>query len=320
MIVNSFNNYLQKRFGRKIYKISLDAGMTCPNRDGKISTGGCIFCSEGGSGDFACSRHNSITKQIEDGKRLVQQKMSNSPSDRRYIAYFQAYTNTYAPMEYLEKVYMEAALNDDIIAISIATRPDCLDKDIMELIYRVHHIKPVFIELGLQTSCEETARYIRRGYNNQVFEHAISLIHDINKKLPDAYSQIHIVVHMIIGLPGETYSHMEDTIHYINSFPIHGIKLQLLHVLKNTDLAKEYEKITFKVLSMEEYTDILIRLLENIRPDIVIHRMTGDGPKKILIAPQWSGNKRMVLNYINKRLSETDSSQGSLYHKHRGDD
>lgn len=320
MVINSFNDYLKKRFGQKVYKISLNAGMTCPNRDGTIDTRGCIFCSEGGSGDFAGSCHNSITEQIEAGKTLVARKMGDSCTGRRYIAYFQAYTNTYAAPEYLEKVYMEAALNDDIIAISIATRPDCIDSDILNLIYRIHQIKPVFIELGLQTSCEETATYIRRGYKNQSFENSIRLIDKINRGISDPYSQIHIVVHMIIGLPGETYRHMEDTVHYINSFPVHGIKLQLLHVLENTDLAKDYEKNSFKVLSMEKYADILIRLLENIRPDIVIHRMTGDGPKKILIAPQWSGNKRMVLNYINKRLSETNSSQGSLYHKHRGDD
>lgn len=319
MVINNLSDYLKKRFGHKIYKISLNAGMTCPNRDGKLDTRGCIFCSKGGSGDFASSSLLSITKQIEHGKALVQRKINNATNVPCYIAYFQAYTNTYASLEYLEQVYTEAATNDEIAAISIATRPDCIDHDILKLIYRIHQIKPVFIELGLQTSNEDTATYIRRGYTNDIFKQAVELINEINLQIPDVNKQIHIVVHMIIGLPGETYEHMEDTIHYINSFPIHGVKLQLLHVLKNTDLAEDYEKNKFQVLSMEEYTDILIKLIQNLRSDIVIHRMTGDGPKKILIAPLWSGNKRNVLNYINRRLSETDCCQGSLYSTDRGD-
>lgn len=315
MVINTFNSYLKERFGRKIYKISLDAGMTCPNRDGKIGHSGCIFCSAGGSGDFASSRTLSITEQIEEGKTLVENKLKRSADKPSYIAYFQAYTNTYAPVHILKKIFMEAVSHDDIAAISIATRPDCIDEDIINLLVEIHQIKPVFIELGLQTSNEQTATYIRRGYDNSSFAKAIDLIHSYNKTISNPMEQIHIVVHAIIGLPYESYNDMEKTIHYINSFPIHGIKLQLLHVLKGTDLAKEYEKDAFKVLSLEEYADILIKLLLHIRPDIVIHRLTGDGPKKLLIAPLWSGNKKHVLNYMNKRIIETPYAQGALYNK-----
>lgn len=318
MYINDLNSYLKNRFGKKIYKISLDAGMTCPNRDGTIDTRGCIFCSEGGSGDFAASCSLSITEQINTGKALVSKKIKNEDNTGQYIAYFQAYTNTYAPIDRLRTIYMEAATNKDIVAISIATRPDCIDAQIMDLIYEIHQIKPVFIELGLQTSNEESASFIRRGYTNKIFEDAINLITKYNDKLHSS-NPIHIVVHTIIGLPNEDYPVMLETIKYINQFPIHGIKLQLLHILTNTDLAKEYEKNPFKVLSLEEYTDILIKLLENLREDIVIHRMTGDGPKNILIAPEWSKNKRNVLNYINKQLTLRDTVQGRCYSQDKGE-
>lgn len=313
MYIHSLNNYIKERFRRKLYKISLDAGMSCPNRDGSLDTRGCIFCSAGGSGDFAASRNLSITEQINTGKALVSRKI-NSDSDKPcYIAYFQAYTNTYAPIEKLKAIYMEAVSHKDIAAISIATRPDCIDEDILKLIIEIHQIKPVFIELGLQTSNENTAKYIRRGYTNDTFEKCINLINTYNSNITNNHKQIHIVVHMIIGLPNETTNDMLNTVQYINKFPIHGIKLQLLHILKNTDLAKEYEKNAFRVLSMEEYTDILIKLLLFVRSDIVIHRITGDGPKNILISPLWSGDKKRVLNYINKRISETPQNQGDLY-------
>ena len=318
MYINDLNSYLKNRFGKKIYKISLDAGMTCPNRDGTIDTRGCIFCSEGGSGDFAGSCSLSITEQINTGKTLVSKKIKNEDNTGQYIAYFQAYTNTYAPIDRLRTIYMEAATNKDIVAISIATRPDCIDAQIMDLIYKIHQIKPVFIELGLQTSNEESASFIRRGYTNKIFEDAINLITIYNDKL-HSNNPIHIVVHTIIGLPNEDYPVMLETIKYINQFPIPGIKLQLLHILTNTDLAKEYEKNPFKVLSLEEYTDILIKLLENLREDIVIHRMTGDGPKNILIAPEWSKNKRNVLNYINKQLTLRDTVQGRCYSQDKGE-
>ncbi len=304
MELNTFNNYIKKRFGRKLYKVSLDAGMTCPNRDGKLDTRGCIFCSAGGSGDFASSRALSITEQIEAGKSLVSHKLESGTTDATkpgYIAYFQAYTNTYAPVDRLRSIYMEAVGHKDIAAISIATRPDCIDEDIIQLIAEVNAIKPVFIELGLQTCHEDTAQYIRRGYTNEVFERCIELIDSYNRSLADP---IHIVVHTIIGLPGETYEDMAQTVEYINSFPVHGIKFQLLHILKGTDLAIDYEKNPFKVLSLEEYADILIKLLLLLREDIVVHRITGDGPKKLLIEPQWSGDKKRVLNYINNHIRQ----------------
>ena len=320
MDINNFNDYLKKRFGHKVYKISLNAGMTCPNRDGTLDTRGCIFCSAGGSGDFAQSPSISITEQIEKGKALVSRKIKPDGNGANYIAYFQAYTNTYAPVERLRQIYTEAALNDDVAAISIATRPDCIDEAVVNLLFEINNIKPVFIELGLQTSNEDVASYIRRGYSNSVFERAVNLIDSINSTIGHKDRQIHIVAHVIIGLPHESYTDMENTVEYINNLPIHGVKLQLLHVLKNTDLAKAFEKNEFQVLSMEEYADILIRLLLHIRPDIVIHRMTGDGPKNILIAPLWSGNKRNVLNYINKRLSEIKSPQGSLYIQNKSEE
>ena len=319
MYINDLNTYLKNRFGKKIYKISLDAGMTCPNRDGSIDTRGCIFCSKGGSGDFATSRKLSITEQINDGKALVSKKIKNENNTGQYIAYFQAYTNTYAPIERLRTIYMEAATNPDIAGISIATRPDCIDNEIMNLIYEIHLIKPVFIELGLQTSNEGTAQFIRRGYHNNIFENAVNLIDSYNSKIANKKNHIHIIVHTIIGLPGENLNHMLDTIKYLNAFPIHGIKLQLLHILSDTDLAEEYEKNPFKVLSLEEYTDILIKLLEHLRPDIIIHRMTGDGPKNILIAPEWSKNKRNVLNYINKQFTINNTTQGSHYLQDKGE-
>lgn len=314
MEINTFNNYITKRFGKKLYKVSLDAGMSCPNRDGTLDTRGCIFCSAGGSGDFAASRTLSITEQIEAGKELIKNKLKVTDNTPSYIAYFQAYTNTYAPVERLRHIYMEAALHKDIAAISIATRPDCIDQEIMALISEIHSIKPVFIELGLQTSNEATAKYIRRGYSNDVFEKCIKLIDTINASLPTD-NQIHIIVHTIIGLPWETYEDMAKTVRYINSFPIHGVKFQLLHILKGTDLAKDYEKNKFMVLSLEEYTDILIKLLLILREDIVVHRITGDGPKKLLIEPLWSGDKKRVLNYINNRIRETNRYDTRVIHK-----
>lgn len=298
MYINSLNDYLKKYFGDKIYKISLNAGLTCPNRDGKISTGGCIFCSMGGSGDFAQSPKLSVTEQIDSGKALVADKIKSN----KYIAYFQAYTNTYGEISYLRKIFFEAVTHKDIVAISIATRPDCIDENITTLLFELNTIKPVFIELGLQTSNENTADFIRRGYKNSVFENAVNLLSGLN-----------IVVHIIIGLPFEKEDDILNTIRYINLFPIHGVKLQLLHILKDTDLYTYYLEKPFKILTLEEYGDLLIMCIKNLRSDIVIHRLTGDGPKKLLIAPMFSSNKRMVLNYINNRLQNENVVQGSLY-------
>lgn len=298
MYINNVNDYFKGLFGDKVYKISLNAGLTCPNRDGKIGTRGCIFCSEGGSGDFAPPPSLSITAQIEKGKALVANKIKTN----KYIAYFQAYTNTYGSIDYLRKIYYEAINHPDIVAVSIATRPDCIDPPIATLLKELNQIKPVFVELGLQTSNETSAVFIRRGYTNEVFEIAVSLLNGLS-----------IIVHIIIGLPYEAPTDILNTIKYINAFPIHGVKLQLLHILKNTDLYTHYLQAPFHILSLEEYGDLLIMCINNLRPDIVIHRLTGDGPKKLLVEPAFSSNKKLVLNYINNRLRNENVIQGSLY-------
>lgn len=295
---HSLNSYLKRQYGQKLYKISLDGGMTCPNRDGKIGRGGCIFCSAGGSGDFAASRSLSITDQIEQAKLKVAAKVK---SDTKYIAYFQAFTNTYAPVSYLEKIFMEAILHPDVMILSIATRPDCLDDKIIDLLARLNKIKPVWIELGLQTIHEQTAEFIRRGYPLSVFDDAVTKL---------SAHQIDTIVHLIVGLPYETKEDLLASIEYVCSLPIQGIKLQLLHILKDTDLAKYIDD--FHILSMEEYIDLIISCVEHIPTRIVIHRITGDGPKSLLIAPIWSSNKRLVLNTMHKTMRERDTWQGKL--------
>ena len=283
----SLNKYLRDTFGDKIYKLSLNAGFTCPNRDGKLGTKGCIFCSAGGSGDFAESSSLSITQQIERGKERVAKKIKSG----KYIAYFQAYTNTYAPVEILKSKYMEAVNHKDIVALSVATRPDCLGDDVLKLLDEINKIKPVFVELGLQTIHERTARYIRRGYTLDVYDKAVSDLKKIG---------VNTVVHLILGLPGETKQDMLDSVKYVCESGIDGLKLQLLHVLKNTDLEKDYAQGKFKTLEMDEYLDILKSCVDIIPDNIVIHRLTGDGAKKDLISPLWSADKKKVLNAINK--------------------
>lgn len=287
----SLNQYLRDTFGCKVYKISINAGFTCPNRDGTLGENGCIFCSRGGSGDFAESAELSITEQIESGKRRVEKKIK----DGKYIAYFQAFTNTYAPVDILEKKFTEAIEHPDIVAVSIATRPDCLPDEVIELLERLNKIKPVFVELGLQTIHEKTAEYIRRGYTLDVYDNAISRL---------KAAGINVVTHVIIGLPFETKADVLKTVDYVCKAGTDGIKLQLLHVLKHTDLAKDFENGNFEVLTLEEYIDILKACVEIIPPNVVIHRLTGDGAKKDLIAPLWSADKKNVLNKINKAISE----------------
>ncbi len=288
----SFNEYLKNTFNQKIYKISLNAGFTCPNRDGKIDTCGCIFCSKGGSGDFAENPNLSITEQIEQGKKRVEKKIKNG----RYIAYFQAFTNTYAPIETLREKYFEAVNHKDIVALSIATRPDCLPDDVIALLDEINKIKPVFVELGLQTINEKTAEYIRRGYPLSVYDEAVEKLKKIN---------VNIVTHIILGLPNETKEDMMNSVKYVCNSRTDGIKLQLLHVLKGTDLANDYNAGKFKTLEFDEYLDIIKTCVEVIPDNIVIHRLTGDGAKKDLIAPLWSADKKRVLNSINKALSES---------------
>ena len=289
----SLHAMLQERFHEKVYKLSLNGGMTCPNRDGTLGTRGCIFCSAGGSGDFAADRLLSVTKQIEQQKALITQKRPV----HKFIAYFQAYTNTYAPVPYLEKLFREAICHPDIVALSIGTRPDCLGDDVLDLLDRLNRIKPVWVELGL--------RYIRRGYALDCFEKAVK---DLRAR------SLEVIVHTILGLPGEDRERTLQTIRYLNGQPIQGIKLQLLHVLKGTDLALDYERGLFETLTMESYLTLLIACLERLSPDIVVHRLTGDGPKDLLIAPVWSSAKRTVLNELHRRMKLENTWQGRLYH------
>ena len=288
-MVTLLNDYLRKSFGCKVYKIALNGGFTCPNRDGSIGTGGCIFCSEGGSGEFAADSSLSVTEQIEQGKKLV----AGKEKDGKYIAYFQAYTGTYAPIDRLKSLYTEAINHPDVVALSVATRPDCLPDETISLLSDLNHVKPVWVELGLQTIHEKTAAYIRRGYDLSVYDNAVARLRENN---------IEVITHMIIGLPGESTEDILDTVKYICDTGATGIKLQLLHVLKGTDLEKEYNAGRVKILSEDEYIDILKQCVKLIPENVVIHRLTGDGDKRILVAPLWGGNKKHVWNRIQKEV------------------
>lgn len=297
---HSLDYHLKEIYGEKLYKISLNGGCSCPNRDGTLGSRGCIFCSEGGSGDFAASASLSISNQLSYGKELVKKKYTG----HGYIAYFQAYTNTYAPLDHLRSIFTEAIFDPEVKILSIATRPDCLDADVISLLSELNQIKPVWIELGLQTIHPKSAAFIRRGYDLPIFEHTVGEL---------VAHRIQVIAHVILFLPGETTEDMLSTIRYLNSCPINGIKLQLLHILEHTDLADYYQDESFSVPSMEEYFDVLGKCVSSLRPDIVIHRLTGDGPKNLLIAPLWTGNKRMVLNSMQRYFKENDIWQGKLY-------
>ena len=306
----SLNQYLRQTFGQKIYKISLNGGMTCPNRDGSLDTRGCIFCSAGGSGDFAAAPA-PIAVQIEAAKSQVSAKTKGGP----YIAYFQAYTNTYAPLPHLEHIFTEAINHPDIIALSIGTRPDCLPEPVLDLLERLAQIKPVWVELGLQTIHSATASYIRRGYDLPVFDTAVAAL---------KARGLSVIVHLILGLPGETHEQMIESASYVGRAltrqklaalptgqpPADGVKLQLLHVLQGTDLAEDYLARKFNTLSMEEYFSVLFDCIEVLPPELVIHRLTGDGPKSILIEPQWTGNKKAVLNAMKTAMDSAQVQQG----------
>lgn len=318
----SLNEYINETYGHKLYKLALDGGMTCPNRDGTLDTRGCIFCSAGGSGDFTGKSvliNNSsifntpdlsdssvketinnvnINNQIEAAKALISSKYDGKYG---YIAYFQSYTNTYADIHYLENLFMSVCMRDDIQILSIATRPDCLNNEILNLLKRLNSIKPVWVELGLQTIHEKTAEFIRRGYPLSVFDKAVKALFDIGIKT---------IVHMIIGLPGESEQMILETADYIGHSNVFGIKLQLLHILKNTDLADFYYNNNFEMLDLNSYTKYLAKIIELLPADMVIHRLTGDGPKKLLIAPQWSADKKRVMNTINKHFKDNNIYQG----------
>ena len=336
----TLNDYCRKTFGEKLYKISLNGGFTCPNRDGTLGERGCIFCSAGGSGDFAGDVHTSIYAQIEAGKKKVERKMK---SGGHYIAYFQAYTNTYAPVEKLEELFSEAISHPDVCVLSIATRPDCLPEETVALLARLNQEKPVWVELGLQTIHEKSACCIRRGYPLPVYEDAL-------RRLKEA--GLTVITHVILGLPGETREDMLSTVRYLSqgtshtdkagqnvnlctdfnhqhfhpdeagqninlctdfnrqAFRTDGIKLQLLHVLRGTDLAEEYLAGHFSVMSMEEYLPLLADCIRLLPPDMVVHRITGDGPKKLLLAPLWTADKKKVLNAITHYFASHNVVQG----------
>ena len=299
----SLNEYCKQTFGDKVYRLSLNAGCTCPNRDGSLSIGGCTFCSEGGSGDFAASYDISISAQISEAKARIQQKTSC----QKFIAYFQAYTNTYAPIEHLRRIYNEALQEPEIVALSIGTRCDCLPLDVLNLLEELSQLypsKPIWIELGLQTIHSSTHARLNTHTTIECFHEAVANLSARN---------IPVIAHVILGLPGETKEMMLETISHIARLPISGIKLQLLHILKGTQLAQEYETKAFPLFSLEEYCDFIIDCLELLPPEMVIHRLTGDGPRKLLIAPLWSTDKKRVLNTINKRLVERDTWQGKLF-------
>ena len=308
----TLNKYLRERFGQKVYKLALDGGFTCPNRDGTLGSKGCIFCSAGGSGDFAEDRTLSITQQIENGKRRVVAKMpknkesankdltNNNATNKetnidtnKYIAYFQAFTNTYGPIERLRALYTEAINHPDIVAVSIGTRPDCLPDEVLDLLDELNHIKPIWVELGLQTIHEKTAKYIRRGYPLSVYDKAVQDLLSRN---------IEVITHVILGLPGESKEDMLETVKYVGESGVQGIKLQLLHVLQNTDLARDYAAGLFECMTQDEYINLVSDCLDILPDDIIIHRLTGDGPKRTLIAPEWSKDKKKVLNALNQKL------------------
>lgn len=296
----TLNEYYREIFGKKIAKIPLDGGFTCPNRDGTLDTGGCIFCSTDGSGDFVQGATLPISQQIKNGKEMMSRKWK----DVDYIAYFQAFTNTYAPVEELRQKYNEALCQPNIVGISIATRPDCLDKEVLNLLDEVNQKTKLWIELGLQSGHEESAKFIHRGYTNQVFETSVENLNNLN---------IPIVVHVILGLPNETKDDMLNTIRYLNKFPIQGIKLQLMHVIEGTHLANLYKQGKYTPLEQDEYLNILTECIQELRPDIVVHRFTGDGKKEILLAPLWSLKKGDIMNGFHQKLKQENIHQGQRY-------
>ena len=304
----SADEYFKETFGKKMFRLSLNCGFTCPNRDGTAGYGGCIFCSTKGSGDFAEPQKDTVSAQIEAAKAQVKNKLPKNGAPFGYFAYFQAFTNTYAPVEYLRTVFTETILHPEVEGLFIGTRPDCLPEPVLTLLAELAQIKPVYVELGLQTAKPSSAEYINRCYANSVFEDAVHKLHKHN---------IPVIVHCILGLPYETPEDMQHTIDYVCSLPIHGIKLQLLHVLKDTALARNYEKLVenraFSCMERDAYFNMIATLLPRIPSHIVIYRLTGDGPRSLLIAPLWSTDKKQVQNDLQKLLKEKKITQGGSY-------
>ncbi len=295
MVYRSVSSFYKDKFGCKVYKISLDAGCTCPTRDGTKGTGGCIFCSESGSGDFAAARSLPIEEQIEQAKQKVLAKIGSNKSAGKFIAYFQNFTNTYGNIQRLEALWLKAAQAENIVGVAIATRPDCLEEPVLQAIARLCKKTFVSVELGLQTTNEKSIKYIRRNYETSVYDESVFKLHQISK-------EIHVVTHIIFGLPGETEEDMLNTVRHSIKAGTDGIKIALLHVLKNTDLAEDYLTHKFECLSMDQYFALLAEALSIIPQNIVIHRLTGDGAKKLLIAPLWTADKKHVHNELEKYL------------------
>lgn len=296
----SASSYFKETFGEKVYKLALDGGMTCPNRDGKCGTRGCIFCSEGGSGEFAEPLNGDVRGQILRAVKRIENKTKAS----KFIAYFQNYTNTYADTKYLSDLFSAAIDNDSVVALSIGTRPDCLPEDVIALLRRLNENKPVYVELGLQTIHEDTAKYIRRGYPLDIYDQAVKRLRSVG---------INVITHLIIGLPGEDKNKILESIDHVGMIGTDGVKLQLLHVLEGTDLSKDYKSGEFSTLSLEEYADILCDAIERLPKSVVVHRITGDAPKRLLIAPLWSAGKKTVLNYLNRCFEKRNVIQGSRF-------
>ena len=298
----SLDWWLKQTFHEKVYRISLNGGMTCPNRDGTLDTRGCIFCSRGGSGEFAGNAALSVREQLLEGRR----RLSKKTGCRKFIAYFQAYTNTYAPVSYLEPLFQEAIDEPDVAVLSIATRPDCISKEVLELLIRLNRQKPVWIELGLQTIHEKSACFIRRGFSLECYDTCVRQLQEAG---------LAVITHVILGLPGETKKDMLATVDYLARSSIQGIKLQLLHVLRDTDLALLYERDPFPLFSLEEYCSLIVDCIERLPEHMVIHRITGDGPRSLLIAPLWSTDKKRVLNRIQQLFRQRNTWQGRLFTK-----
>lgn len=296
----TLNYFLRNKFGEKVFKISLDAGFSCPNRDGTISKGGCLYCSERGSGDFAGDRNFSISSQFEDIKAMMKNKWKSG----KYIAYFQAYTNTYGEIQELRRKYEEAIKQEGVVALAIATRPDCLSQEVIELVSEYNSKLYTWIELGLQTSNEKTAKIINRGYTLDIFEDALGRLRRKN---------IDVVVHTIFGLPGESREDMLNTIKYLANKEIQGIKIHLLHLLKGTPLVKLYEQGKLRFLEKDEYIDLVCEAITLLPESIVIHRLTGDAPRNLIIGPMWSLKKWEVLNNIDKKLNDEELYQGKAF-------
>lgn len=296
----SLNDYCMEQFGEKVYRLSLNGGMTCPNRDGTLDTAGCAFCSAGGSGDFASDRTKPIAEQLSEAKERIRGKTNC----KKFIAYFQAYTNTYAPVSYLRRIFTEAMIPSDIAALSIATRSDCLSGEVLALLEELNQKKPVWVELGLQTVHNRTHQALSTHTTVEMFSEAL---HRLTEK------GITVIAHLILGLPGETPEMIKESVSYIAHSPVSGVKLQLLHILKNTPLSGQFQAHPFPMMTLEEYCDLIIDCVELLPPDMVIHRLTGDGPRKLLIAPLWSADKKRVLNTLHRRFRERGAYQGRLY-------